>query len=73
MDASTSFVFVALLNKQQILTAIAQTIMGDQNCSLAILARAWPDLAVDAGMRVLCVDYLLVKQNSNLNLPEFSA
>ena len=47
--------------------------MGDQNCSLAILAHAQPDLAVDAGMRVLCVDYLLVKQNSNLNLPEFSA
>ena len=38
--------------------------MGDQNCSLAILARARPDLAIDAGVRVLCVDYLLVKQNS---------
>ena len=47
--------------------------MGDQNCLLAILVRARPDLAVDAGVRVLCADYLLVKQNSNLNLPEFLA
>ena len=39
--------------------------MGDQNCSLAILVRAWPDLAVDTSMRVLCVDYLLIKQTTS--------
>ena len=43
--------------------------MGDQNCSLAILARAQPDLAVDAGVRVLCVDHLLVKQKQQPQSP----
>ena len=47
--------------------------MGDQNCSIAILARAWPDLAVDAAARVLCVQYLLIEQPQSPNLPEFSA
>ena len=50
-------------------TAIAQTIMGDQNCSLVILVCAQPDLAVDAGMKVLCVDYLLVKQKQQPQSP----
>ena len=55
------------------MTAIAQTIMGDQNCSIAILARARPDLAVDAAARVLYVQYLLIEQPQSPNLPEFSA
>ena len=48
---------------------IMQTIMGDQNCLLAILAHMWPDLAVDTSMRVLCVDYLLVKQKQQPQSP----
>ena len=51
-------------------TVIARTIMGDQNCSLAILVCAQPDLAVDTGMRVLCVDYLLVKQKQQPQSPK---
>ena len=43
--------------------------MGDQNCLLAILVRARPDLAVDASVRVLCVDYLLVKQKQQPQSP----
>ena len=47
--------------------------MGDQNCSIAILACARPDLAVNAAARVLCVQYLLIEQPQSPNLPEFSA
>ena len=47
--------------------------MGDQNCSIAILARARPNLAVNAAARVLCVQYLLIEQPQSPNLPEFSA
>ena len=47
--------------------------MGDQNCSIAILVHARPDLAVDAAVRVLCVQYLLIEQPQSPNLPEFSA
>ena len=47
--------------------------MGDQNCSIAILARTRPDLAIDAAARVLCVQYLLIEQPQSPNLPEFSA
>ena len=73
MDASTSFVFVVLLNKQQIVDHDCANNYGRPELFVAILACTRPDLAIDAGMRVLCVDYLLVKQNNIFNLPEFLA